>query len=647
MFEIGEDGFPSILPQRVGERDAGVSQERVMHSTVGSYSGIRTVEHENHDKSITSLRTRNGWPVFETDGETSKYVEPTYCFQGFPASQHVVYGVKVSGASYVAADYGDPELWHFGGKKVVPFSALKTTLIDANTDWYDTTGVVEGVVTWRSIRSLGRNNGSSFINEGREAAYYRGAGYNHPFVYNFPPNDIYPNFVDIVPCDAFLRRMYGDFDSTRYPEDIKVHLDGKPFDVKVNDNLYTLLCAAKHANGKLRAILALRGGVFKTENVSGGSSDPELTPESPRCYPPKEYFVFSTLYMIEQGEDGDVFTDGWNKISEINILPTTTGTTFPYIYPERDANDLPIEGNGYVSFLQIPLFNSSATKAVGIMTENYPKWVPGAKYSGFGNGTPDRAAARDWVFEIDFEAGTLTKLEVATYFEGSYYQRPPADPGYARVDNTYRVLAVDYVGDTIKYLRFSTSYFIESITNASSVYKVVHSYYTDNFRYSWGEEQTSAPGDTYNPIPIGTPLTIHSYDLRNDFACYHYGYGLTTVPIEGGFNKIPNAGVDDNDHVAAVTTKTSHRYMSFGFGGTFPEISHQYFGENIRFVTSYPGEQIAVYSYAMAGQTPIGRARLVKGDDQTDLLPLITKVQYQNAPDGVPGLFCPLFYRKE
>ena len=109
VFEIGEDGFPSIIPQRVGERDAGVSQERVMHSTVGSYSGIRTVEHENHDKSITSLRTRSGWPVFETEGETSVYTPPVYCFQGFPASQHVVYGVKVSGANYVAADPGDPE----------------------------------------------------------------------------------------------------------------------------------------------------------------------------------------------------------------------------------------------------------------------------------------------------------------------------------------------------------------------------------------------------------------------------------------------------------------------------------------------------------------------------------------------------------
>jgi hypothetical protein len=82
-------------------------------------------------------------------------------------------------------------------------------------------------------------------------------------------------------------------------------------------------------------------------------------------------------------------------------------------------------------------------------------------------------------------------------------------------------------------------------------------------------------------------------------------------------------------------------------GGPFPEGLYQWFGDNIRFVTSYPGEQIAVYSYAMIGQNPIGRARLVEGSTETDLLPSITKVPYQNAPDGVPGLFCPLFYRKE
>lgn len=66
MREDGEDGFPSIFPQRVGNTDVGVAQERSMHESAGGYRGIRTVEYENNDGTITTLRTRLGWPVFET-----------------------------------------------------------------------------------------------------------------------------------------------------------------------------------------------------------------------------------------------------------------------------------------------------------------------------------------------------------------------------------------------------------------------------------------------------------------------------------------------------------------------------------------------------------------------------------------------------
>ncbi len=66
MREVDEDGFPSIFPQRVGNTDVGVAQERVMHTASGGYGGIRTVEHENTDGTVTTLRTRLGWPVFET-----------------------------------------------------------------------------------------------------------------------------------------------------------------------------------------------------------------------------------------------------------------------------------------------------------------------------------------------------------------------------------------------------------------------------------------------------------------------------------------------------------------------------------------------------------------------------------------------------
>lgn len=66
MREVGEDGFPSIFPQRVGNTDVGIAQERVMNVAAGGYKGIRTVEHENTDGTVTTLRTRLGWPVFET-----------------------------------------------------------------------------------------------------------------------------------------------------------------------------------------------------------------------------------------------------------------------------------------------------------------------------------------------------------------------------------------------------------------------------------------------------------------------------------------------------------------------------------------------------------------------------------------------------
>lgn len=66
MREDGEDGFPSIFPQRVGNTDVGVAQERSMHASAGGYRGIRTVEYANNDGTVTTLRTRLGWPVFET-----------------------------------------------------------------------------------------------------------------------------------------------------------------------------------------------------------------------------------------------------------------------------------------------------------------------------------------------------------------------------------------------------------------------------------------------------------------------------------------------------------------------------------------------------------------------------------------------------
>lgn len=63
------------LPQR--EADFGGAQERAMASVVGGYGGIRTVEFVNPDGSIERLRTRNGWPIFEKEGETGGAATPS------------------------------------------------------------------------------------------------------------------------------------------------------------------------------------------------------------------------------------------------------------------------------------------------------------------------------------------------------------------------------------------------------------------------------------------------------------------------------------------------------------------------------------------------------------------------------------------
>ncbi len=96
MREVGEDGFPGIFPQRVGNTDVGVAQERSMHASAGGYKGIRTVEYENNDGTITTLRTRLGWPVFETTerkrgGGTPRYLRCRMMSDLYPRGADVLY----------------------------------------------------------------------------------------------------------------------------------------------------------------------------------------------------------------------------------------------------------------------------------------------------------------------------------------------------------------------------------------------------------------------------------------------------------------------------------------------------------------------------------------------------------------------------
>ena len=57
----------SFLPTRDGD-EVGKAQEFAMGELVGGYDEIRTVEWQNGDGSVTRLRTRGGWPIFETEG---------------------------------------------------------------------------------------------------------------------------------------------------------------------------------------------------------------------------------------------------------------------------------------------------------------------------------------------------------------------------------------------------------------------------------------------------------------------------------------------------------------------------------------------------------------------------------------------------
>lgn len=96
MFEVDDNGFPSIFPQRVGNTDVGFAQERSMHASAGGYGGIKTVEYENNDGTVTTLRTRLGWPVFETTekkrgGGTPRYLRCRMMSDLYPRGADVLY----------------------------------------------------------------------------------------------------------------------------------------------------------------------------------------------------------------------------------------------------------------------------------------------------------------------------------------------------------------------------------------------------------------------------------------------------------------------------------------------------------------------------------------------------------------------------
>lgn len=122
------------LPQR--EADFGGAQERAMASVVGGYGGIRTVEFVNPDGSIERLRTRNGWPIFEKEGETGGGATPSADLaRGFVAK--IPSGRAVLFNPYTLAVINPQYTLAKNTYTVQDFSTPWNVPVGDTTHWYD------------------------------------------------------------------------------------------------------------------------------------------------------------------------------------------------------------------------------------------------------------------------------------------------------------------------------------------------------------------------------------------------------------------------------------------------------------------------------------------------------------------------------
>ena len=136
------------LPTRDGQ-DVGGAQERTMLAFASGAAGIRTVEEINPDGSITRLRTRYGWPTFETEGARTAAAETQ--LRGFvakvPGGRAVLfdpYTMEILKTPYVPAaklyevqDFLTESTWYdvvlFDGTTIkVNAKAMPTLRITAN-----------------------------------------------------------------------------------------------------------------------------------------------------------------------------------------------------------------------------------------------------------------------------------------------------------------------------------------------------------------------------------------------------------------------------------------------------------------------------------------------------------------------------------
>lgn len=125
-----DDG--SALPVFDGLKVGG-QQARTMAERAGGYSGIRTVIEQNPDGSITTLRTRNGNPIYETTYPTSASTQADL-YRGFvaKASSRAVlfdpYTLEILNANYTPA---------LNTYTVLDFATSCNVAPDDTTNWFD------------------------------------------------------------------------------------------------------------------------------------------------------------------------------------------------------------------------------------------------------------------------------------------------------------------------------------------------------------------------------------------------------------------------------------------------------------------------------------------------------------------------------
>lgn len=101
-------GEQFALPQREGPVDLGKAQEFAMsHVGIGDFGNIRTVEFVQPDGTIARLRTRGGYPVFETDNGPNESTPKVRGFVAKVAGGRAVlfnpYSLTVLNSSYAPA----------------------------------------------------------------------------------------------------------------------------------------------------------------------------------------------------------------------------------------------------------------------------------------------------------------------------------------------------------------------------------------------------------------------------------------------------------------------------------------------------------------------------------------------------------------